>query len=159
MTDNYPPTGDVPPAAPPPPPSYYGPAPLSPSDERTWAMLAHLSVLLNLVTGALGPIAALVIYFVFRDRSRYVAYHSLQSFVMQLILWLGGGVLVGLTWALTGLLSAVIIGLLCIPVACVISLLPLGALVYGVWGGIETSQGRDFKYYWIGDWVRGTLTG
>jgi len=32
--------------------------PLSPSDERTWAMLAHLSVLLNLVTGFLGPVAA-----------------------------------------------------------------------------------------------------
>lgn len=158
MTDTYPPTGDVPPVAPPPPPSYSGPAPLSPSDERTWAMLAHLSVLLNLVTGALGPIAALVIYFVFRDRSRYVAYHSLQSFVMQLVLWVGGGVLVGLTWAFTGLLSAVLIGLLCLPVACVITLLPLGALVYGVWGGIETSQGKDFKYYWIGDWVRGTLT-
>ena len=27
--------------------------PLTPSDERTWAMLAHLSVLLNLVTGYL----------------------------------------------------------------------------------------------------------
>ncbi|MCS6910821.1 MAG: hypothetical protein NZM11_09700 [Anaerolineales bacterium] len=48
MTDNHPPTGDVPPSAPPPPPLAYGPAPLSPSDERTRAMLAHLSVLLSL---------------------------------------------------------------------------------------------------------------
>jgi hypothetical protein len=157
MTDNYPPTNDVPPAAPPPPPAY-GPAPLSQSDERTWAMLAHLSVLLNLVTGALGPVAALVIYFIFRDRSRYVAYHSLQSFVMQLVFWIGGGALVGAAWAVTGILSAVLIGLLCIPVACVLTFLPLGALVYGVWGSIETSQGKDFKYYWVGDWVRGTLT-
>ena len=52
--------------------------PLSPSEERTWAMLAHLSVIVNLFTGFFGPIAALVIYLLFRDRSRYVAYHSLQ---------------------------------------------------------------------------------
>ena len=30
-------------------------APLTPSEEHTWAMLAHMSVLLNLVTGFLGP--------------------------------------------------------------------------------------------------------
>jgi hypothetical protein len=64
--------------------------PLSPSDERTWAMLAHLSVLANLITGVLGPIAALVIYLVFKDRSRYVAYQSMQSFLFQLIWWVGG---------------------------------------------------------------------
>lgn len=47
---------------------------MSPTDGRTWAMLRHLSVLLNLVTGLLGTLAALVIYLAFRDRSRYVAY-------------------------------------------------------------------------------------
>jgi uncharacterized Tic20 family protein len=44
--------------------------PLSPQDERTWSMLAHLSILVNLFSGFLGPIAALVIYLVFKDRSR-----------------------------------------------------------------------------------------
>lgn len=136
-----------------------GPAPLSEGDERTWAMLAHLSVLLNLITGFLGVIAALAIYFIYKDRSRYVAYHAMQSFVMQLVLWAGGGVLTGLAWGATAVLSAFIVGLLCIPIACVITLFPLIAVAYGVWGGIETSQGKDFKYYWIGDWVRGTLTG
>lgn len=41
--------------------------PLSPDDERTWAMLAHLSVLLNLVTGFLGIIAALIIYLLYKN--------------------------------------------------------------------------------------------
>jgi len=31
-------------------------------DENTWSALAHLSVFLNLVTGFLGPVAALVIW-------------------------------------------------------------------------------------------------
>lgn len=132
--------------------------PLSPSDERTWAMLAHLSVLANLVTGFLGPVAALVIYLVFKDRSRYVAYQSMQAFVFQLVWWVGAGALAGVAWAVSGVLSAVLVGLLCLPFACLISFLPLGALVYGIIGAIQTSQGQDFRYWLVGDWVRGTLT-
>jgi hypothetical protein len=132
--------------------------PLAPSDERTWAMIAHLSVLLNLVTGFLGIVAALVIYLVYKDRSKYVAYQSMQSFVFQLIWWFGGGILAGLSWVITGISSAVLIGLLCIPLACVISLLPLAAMVYGVIGAIQCNNGQDFKYWLIGDWVRGELT-
>ena len=55
------------------------------AEERTWAMLAHLSVLLNLVTGFLGGIAAIIIYFIYKDRSRFVAYHAMQSFIFQTI--------------------------------------------------------------------------
>jgi len=33
----------------------------------------------------------------------------------------------------------------------------LVSLVYGVIAAIETSQGKDFRYLWVGDWVRGTL--
>jgi uncharacterized Tic20 family protein len=137
--------------------------PLSLSDERTWAMLAHLSVLLNLVTGFLGPVAALIIYFVYKDRSRYVAYQSMQAFVFQLIWWVGGGLLIAGIWGATGLLSVVIIGLLCIPFALIgtfiLLIMPLVSLVYGVVGGIQTSQGQDFRYWLVGDWVRDTLTG
>jgi uncharacterized Tic20 family protein len=135
--------------------------PLSPSDERTWAMLAHLSVLVNLVTGFLGPVVALVIYLIYKDRSKYVAYQSMQAFVFQMIWWVGGGALIGLIWAITGILSVVIIGILCIPFALLftlgLGLLPLGALVYGVIAGIETSQGHDFRYWLVGDWVHGTV--
>jgi uncharacterized Tic20 family protein len=133
------------------------PSPLSQADERTWAMIAHLSVLGNLVTGFLGPVAALVIYLVYKERSRYVAYQAMQSFVFQLIWWVGGGALTGLAWAVSGVLSAVLIGLLCMPFACLIGLIPLGALIYGVIGSVQTSQGQDFKYWLIGDWVRKTL--
>lgn len=141
------------------PPAAPSAPPLSTTDERTWAMLAHLSILANLVSGVLGVVAALVIYLIYRERSRYVAYHSLQSFLFQLVWWVGGGALVGATWAITGVLSAVLIGLLCIPVALLITLLPLAALVYGVIGGLQCNQGRDFRYWLVGDWVRATLTG
>ena len=133
------------------------PAPLSPADERTWAMLAHLSVLANLVTGFLGPVVALVIYLVYKERSRYVAYQAMQAFVFQLVWWVGGGVLTGVAWAVSGALSAILIGLLCMPIACLISFMPVVAIIYGIVGGVQTSQGQDFKYWLIGDWVRGSL--
>lgn len=135
-----------------------GPAQLTPSDERTWAMLAHLSVLVNLFTGALGPLIPLVMYLSFKDRSRYVAYQSLQAFVFQLLWWVGGGVVIGGAWLITVILMPVLVGFLCLPIALVISFLPLGVMAYGVIGGLRASQGEDFKYWLVGDWMRGTLT-
>jgi uncharacterized protein len=139
------------------------PQPLAPGDERTWGMLSHLSVLLNLITGFAGPIATLIIYLIYKDRSRYVAYHAMQSMVFQLIWWYGGGLLIGGMWAIVGILSAVVIGVVLIPIAipltCILALLPMGAVIYGIVGAVQTSQGQDFKYWLVGDWVRGTLTG
>jgi len=157
------PAAPLAPSAPAPQSAPVPPQQVGPGDERTWSMLAHLSVLLNLVTGFAGPIAALVIYLVYKDRSRVVAYHALQAMLFQLIWWFGGGVLIGVMWAIVGALSAVLIGVLLIPVALVLTfalaLLPLGALIYGVIGAVQVNQGQDFKYWLVGDWVRGTLTG
>lgn len=139
------------------------PTQVGPGDERTWGMLAHLSVLVNLVTGFGGPIAALLIYLVYRNRSRFISYHALQSLIFQLIGWYGGGTLIGIMWAIVGVLSALIIGVVLIPFALVFTLicglLPLGTLIYGCYGAYQVSQGKDFRYWLVGDWVRGTLSG
>ena len=139
-------------------PSTSDQTPLTESEERQWAMFSHLGVLVNLVSGVLGPLVPLFIYMVYKDRSRYVAYQSLQALIFQLVWWIGGGVITAAAWTITGALSAVVIGILCIPVACAISLMPLVALGYGIYAGVQTSQGQDFKYWLIGDWVRGTFT-
>jgi len=137
--------------------------PLSQAEERTWSLLAHLSILLNLVTGFAGPIAALIIYLVYRDRSRKVAYHALQALVFQLICWYGGGLLIGALWVMVAALSMILIGIILIPLAIVmtliLALLPIGAVIYGIIGAIQVNQGQDFKYWLVGDWVRNTLTG
>ncbi len=151
--DQNPPTNEVTPTS-------VNPSPqaLSTSDERMWAMLAHLSILLNLVSGFLGVIAALLIYLDYRNRSKYVAYQAMQAFVFQLIWWFGGGLLTGFIWAVTGILSIAIVGLFLIPLACLVSLIPLAALVYGIVGAVDCNSGKDFRYWLIGDWVRGELT-
>ncbi|NJD59647.1 MAG: hypothetical protein C3F13_12795 [Anaerolineales bacterium] len=157
-SENMPPVPQeevLPPQAPPPQASPQG---LSTSEEHTWAMLAHLSILLNLITGFLGVITALVIHLVYKERSNYVAYQSMQAFLFQLIWWVGGGLLVGLTWVIAGTLTAVIVGICLWPVACLITFIPVAALVYGIIGAVKANSGEDFKYWLIGDWVRGELT-
>ncbi|HDQ34924.1 MAG TPA: DUF4870 domain-containing protein, partial [Chloroflexi bacterium] len=59
MTTETPNTPNVPPQVP--------PQPLRPEDERTWAALAHASVLLDLVTGFGGLIGALVIWLMYKE--------------------------------------------------------------------------------------------
>jgi uncharacterized Tic20 family protein len=147
------------PPAPVPPVATASVQPLAPGDERTWGMLSHLSVLLNLATGFGGPIAAFIIYLVYKERSRFVAYHALQSLVFQLICWVGGGAIAGITWAISGVLTTVVVGLFLMPVACALSLLPLGGFIYSIIGAVKVNQGEDFKYWLVGDWMRGTLTG
>jgi uncharacterized protein len=133
------------------------PESVSPEQERTWAMVAHLSMLINLVTGILGPVAAFVIYITYRDRSRYIAFQSLQSLILQLITWVAAGAIIGIMWAITGILSAVIVGILCIPFAIIISAilaaLPIAGVVYSIIGAIQCSEGRDFRYWLIGEWI------
>ncbi len=122
-------------------------------EERQWAMLAHLSVLLNLVTALGGPIAAFLVYMFYRERSGYVAFHALQSLVFQLIAWIGGSLLAAISWVITAVLTSLVVGFCLIPFSCLLSLIPLGALVYGVVGGLACSRGEDFRYWLIGDWV------
>jgi uncharacterized protein len=135
----------------------FTPPPLLPSDERMWAMLAHMSVLLNLVTGFLGAIAAIVIYYSYKDRSRLVAYHAMQAFIFQAITWLGAGLLAGLFIGLGSAFAILIIPLLClIPGFLFLLFIPI-SLIYGVIGGVKVNNGEDFRYWQVGDWVRDIL--
>jgi uncharacterized Tic20 family protein len=118
-------------------------------------MLAHLSILLNLFTGFLGPIVALVIYLVYKDRSPYVRFQAMQAFVFQLVFFVGAGALATIAWLVSLTLSVVVVGCCCIPFAFLISLIPLAALVYGVIGAIQASQGDDFRYWLVDQWVLG----
>lgn len=133
------------------------PGVLTPSEERTWAMAAHLSVLANLVTGYLGVAGPLIIYIIYKDRSRYVAFQAWQAFLFQLIWWVGGSFLAATAWVITGTLSAVLVGLVCIPLACIVTVMPMAALVYGIIGGVRCNAGDDFRYWLVADLAQSTL--
>jgi uncharacterized Tic20 family protein len=123
-------------------------------DETTWAMLAHLSNLVNLVTGVLGPVIAIIIYFSYRDRSKYVSHQAMQSFVYQMITVVFCGFLAVAAWIVTGLLSIVLVGICLIPFATILTIIPLLGMVYSVIAAVETSAGKHFHYPIIGNWMK-----
>lgn len=151
-------------------------------EEKLWAAVAHgsiwLSVALSVMSvGTLLPVSVfipLVIYFMFRKRSDYVAFHALQAFVLQLVgsigalvlLLVGGAVwLVGLFLAL--LAMAILIGFILVPVWGLVGIilllatavLPLAALLFGTIATIETYNGRDYRYPLLARWVDRQLAG
>jgi len=131
--------------------------PISDQEARTWAMLAHLSILLNLISGWVGMLAALVIYLVYKDRSRFVAYHAMQSLIFQAITWVGAGIVGGILIGIGSALAFLIIPLLLLIPGILILLLIPASLIYGVVGAVQVNNGEDFRYWQIGDWVRGIL--
>ena len=119
---------------------------MSPQDERMWSMVAHLSVLAGLV--GLMPFGALIIWLVYKDRSRRVGFHALQALWYQ-IAWL---VILVVGWFVTFILSFILIGLLLIPVMLLASLVPF---VHGCYAAYKVNQGVDYRYPFIADRIDG----
>jgi len=115
-------------------------------EEKTLSVLAHLSMYLNLVTGFLGPVAALVIWLVYRDRSRTVAFQALQSMWYQ-VAWL---VILVVGWTITTLLMLVLIGFLLVPVMALISVVPF---VHSAYAAYRVSKDGEFRYPLIADMI------
>ncbi len=151
-------------------------------DERLWASAAHASVWLTAVggvftLGALIPISVfvpLVIYFLFRRTSDYVAFHALQAFALQLLGTVGALLLAlvgGFAWSLGMVIAAlsilVLVGFILVPVwgivgivlALAVAALPLAMLLYGTIAAISTYKGDDYRYPFIARWVDRQLAG
>ncbi len=115
-------------------------------DERVWSVLAHLSVFVNLVTGFVGPVAALILRLTRGKRSPAVGRHAIRSFWNQVV-WL-------LLVAPVGALFTVSMVLL-LPVPNAAFLMLLVAVVAawlavpfaeGAWAAYRTSRGEDYRY-------------
>lgn len=115
-------------------------------DDKLWAMLAHLCGFLG-YSVALGQyIGPLIIYMMYKDKSRYVAYHALQSLYFQLglllVLVLGGG------------LAAVTCGVL-IPVAIVAAaIVGVATIVCPIIAAINAYNGKPIEYWIVGKLAR-----
>ena len=123
-----------------------GPTAMATHEERTWSVLAHLTMFLNLLTGFLGPVVALIIWLVYRDRSRKVAFHALQSMWYQ-VAWL---VILAIGWVFTGLLTMILIGFLLIPVMALVSVVPF---VHAAYAAYRVSKDDDYRYPFVADLV------
>jgi len=103
---------------------------------------------LNLVTGFLGPVAALVIWLLYKDRSQKVAFHALESMWYQ-IGWL---VILAVGWSVTTLLLMVLIGFVLIPVMAIVSVVPF---VHAGYAAYKVSKGEEYRYHFAADLVEG----
>src|SRR5665811_1298998 len=137
-TDGVPP---VPPVPPPPAPQYgaapgYGApqyaaapaAPMSDSDQRLWATLAHIGPII------LWVIAPLVVWLVYKDRGRYVEDQAKEALNFQITLAIASVVVI--------ILAAVTLGfgaLLFFP-------LGIGALVLMIMAAIAANKGEAYRY-------------
>jgi|SRR5659263_342581 len=137
-TDGVPP---VPPVPPPPAPQYGAApgyvapqyaaalaAPMSDSDQRLWATLAHIGPII------IGFVAPLVIWLIYRDRGRYVEDQAKEALNFQIALVIASVVVGILTIVTLG-----IGGLLFIP-------LGIGALVLMIMAAIAANKGEAYRY-------------
>ncbi len=123
-----------------------GPVTMGTQEEKTMSVLAHLSIFLNLVTGFLGPVAAMIIWLVYRDRSSNVGFQALQSMWYQ-VAWL---VILVAGWTVTTLLMFVLIGFLLVPVMALITLVPF---VHSAYAAYRVSKDGEFRYPLIADMI------
>lgn len=163
------------------PKRWHDPASVS-ENERKWAALAHGSTLLTalvaLGSGGLGVLLTmfipLCIYFAFRKRSEFVAFHALQAFTIQLvgtIGWLALLVVGLLVWVVLLIVSAllilVLVGIVLFPIVVVAGVLlivaslalPLGMVIYSVIATAETWTGHNYRYPYIARWVESQMHG
>jgi uncharacterized Tic20 family protein len=135
-------------------------------DERTMAVLAHGSALLNIFTGAGGLIAAVVIWLIQREKSAWVAFHALQSLVFQAAVLVITVLVVGVVWVVGFIVSFVTIGfgtIVAVPVMILVffggfAMIAAG-MVYSLYAAYQIYQGREFRYKWVGDWVHRRYSG
>ncbi len=148
-------------------------------NERTWAMVAHLSVLLTLIIGIPSAgISTLVtlfiplfIYLYYREKSEFVAYHALQAFALQVLGTVGwiailvGGMLVGtlliviLAITIVGLLVVPFVGLGMVLFAVASFGLPIGMVVFGLIAAWESYQGKWYQVPYVGRWIEQQMHG
>ena len=107
-------------------PAYGAALPLSPSDERMWATLAHVGPIL------VGFLAPLIIWLVFRERSRFVDDQGKEALNFQI-----------------SLTVAYVVGVITIPIIIGVFILLAAwilAIVLGIQGAIVAGRGEPYRY-------------
>jgi uncharacterized Tic20 family protein len=110
---------------------------MSPQDERTWAMLAHLSGLIAafFFLGFLGP---LVVMLVQGDKSPFVRRHAVEALNFQVTL-----LLLSIA-AVLGIVFTLGIGaLLIVPLAALVA---IAALILIIVAMVKASGGEEYRY-------------
>ena len=109
-----------------PAPGAAGQAPVTESDERTWATLAHIGGII------IGFLAGLIVYLIYKDRSAYLRRQGAEALNFQLTILIG--------YVVSYILMLAIIGFLTI--VAVIAL----QIIFGIIAGLAANKHQDYRY-------------
>jgi hypothetical protein len=119
------------PGQPQPGPAYGGPyqpqPPLSPSDERMWSVLAQVGPFV------LGFIAPLVVWLVFRERSRFVDQEAKEALNFQITV-------------VIALIAAAIITNVTFGIGAIVYLAFVAAIVFMILAAVANGKGEPYRY-------------
>lgn len=110
---------------------YYGPRPMAPTEERTWAGAAHWGALVASIV-ALAFLGPLLVLLVKGRESAFVRRHAVESLNFQLSVLIYGLVSLVLCLLLIGFLLLVALG--------------VAWLVLTIIGAVRASSGEDYRY-------------
>ncbi|HKE50031.1 MAG TPA: DUF4870 domain-containing protein [Actinomycetes bacterium] len=117
--------------------------PMSPTDERLWATLAHVLALAAFFLLGLSLLGPLIVYVIYANRSQFVRSHAVEALnfnITMLIAWIALIVIgIILTISIIGILFLVFL----IPAAF---LLWIYWLVITIVAAIHANQGQSFSY-------------
>lgn len=117
-----------------PPAAVVPPRPLSPSDERTWAVLTHISALVGIVVGAgfIGWLGPLIILLVLKDRSAFVADHAKTTLNFQITMFIAAVIAFFLWFVLIGFLITAAIYVV--------------VIVFSIIAAVAAGRGERYEY-------------
>ena len=113
----------------------YGAA-VSPADERLWATLSHVAspVAAFISVGTLGWAAPLIIFLVYKDRSRFIREQAAEALNFQITL-------------LVAYLVVLVITIITFGLGALLFFVPLIlSIVFGIIAALATNRGESYRY-------------
>jgi hypothetical protein len=109
-------------------------------DDKLWATAAHVAGFAGYVFALGQYLAPLALYLVFRQKSKFIAFHALQSLFFQLSVLVVG--------TISGMLTGLLVGYLMLAIVAV------AAIVYPILIARRAFVGEWAEYWLVGRWAR-----
>ncbi|WP_169078027.1 DUF4870 domain-containing protein [Microcella alkalica] len=118
-----------------PPPASASAAPLSEAEDRQWASFAHLG-------GILGPLPALIIYLVFKDRGSFTRVEAKEALNFQIAAIIGWVVLT----IVSSILTAITFGIFGFLAPLLYLALWAVIVIFSIQGFMKAKEGVNYRY-------------
>ncbi|QGJ70044.1 Hypothetical protein PBC10988_17330 [Planctomycetales bacterium 10988] len=115
-------------------------------EEKLYGMLAHVLTLLGFVTGFAQFLVPILFYMIYKDKSKFVAYHALQSLFFQL-----AGIALAVIAVILSLLTFGLGFFIFIPAVFLLM------VIYPIMVGLKAYNGEWSEYYYVGGMARKQL--